>query len=161
MKIMEIRPPALNLPAYDFRTRVVDGTACVYDPLRKKYVAATPEEWVRLHLIQALIEFRDFPRGLIKIEHSIRAHGRPRRCDAVIYDRDLRPRMIIECKAPDVKIDQSTFDQIAVYNVALRCEFLLVSNGREHYCCRVDFDRNAVEFIGDLPSYQDLIQTAD
>ena len=158
---MDIRPPELNLPAYDFRTRMVEGTASVYDPLRKKYVAATPEEWVRLHLIQALIEFRDFPRGLIKVEHSIRAHGRPRRCDAVVYDRELRPRMIIECKAPDVRIDQTTFDQIAVYNVALRTEFLLVSNGREHYCCRVDFDRGAVEFIGDLPHYSELTSSQD
>ncbi len=149
--------PQLNLPHYDFRLQVIDDSLKIFDPIRRKFVAATPEEWVRQNFLQFLIRERQFPAGRTKIEQSISAHGRSRRCDAVIYSRNLRAVAIVECKAPSVAIRQATFDQIAMYNSALQAGFLLVSNGLEHYCAQIDFVKRSYSFLPEIPAYAQLV----
>lgn len=148
--------PELSIPIYDFKFDTTSGKPRIYDPLRKKYVALTPEEWVRQNFVQYLVQVLDYPRGLMQIEASITVYNFSRRCDAVLFDRSLQPRMIIECKAPDVTLNERTFEQIAVYNAALKARYLTVTNGRTHYCCRIDYDNQTYKFLPAIPQYNDL-----
>ncbi|MCB0315085.1 MAG: type I restriction enzyme HsdR N-terminal domain-containing protein, partial [Calditrichaeota bacterium] len=112
--------------------------------------------WVRQNFVQYLVQVLDYPRGLMQIEASITVYNFSRRCDAVLFDRSLQPRMIIECKAPDVTLNERTFEQIAVYNAALKARYLTVTNGRTHYCCRIDYDNQTYKFLPAIPQYNDL-----
>lgn len=147
--------PQLNLPAYDPRLRPdVDslrGGMEIYDPLRRKWVALTPEEWVRQNFVNFLVTERGFPGALMVNEAEIKLNGLSRRCDTVVYDRNLRPRVVVEYKAPTVAITQKVFDQIARYNIVVNADVLIVSNGLRHYCCR--FDGTDYTFLRDVPSY--------
>jgi hypothetical protein len=147
----------LNLPPYDLRTDERDGTTVVYDPIRQKYVRRTPEEWVRQHFVQYLIQELDVPSGLVAIEHGFRYQGRRQRADVVVHDRQGEPLVLVECKAPDTPIQQSTFDQGARYNGVLGAPFLVVTNGREHYACAIDFEAHTYAFLDDLPDYEALL----
>lgn len=146
----------LNLPAYTFRTRERAGERDIFDPIRQKYVRLTPEEWVRQHFAQYLIREHGVPRGLVTIEHSFTDQERPRRADIVVHDRQGKPLLIVECKAPGVPVAQGTFDQVARYNRVLRVPYLVVTNGREHYACRIDFEAESYRFLDELPLYEEL-----
>lgn len=128
----------------------------IFDPLRKKYVALTPEEWVRQHFIHFLIEHKGYPNGLLANEIQLDLNGTRKRCDSVLYDRTLRPRMIIEYKAPTVPITQQVFDQICRYNIVLKVDYLIVSNGINHYCCKVNYSDFSYVFLKEIPSYNQL-----
>ncbi|MDE5940854.1 MAG: type I restriction enzyme HsdR N-terminal domain-containing protein [Muribaculaceae bacterium] len=129
----------------------------VYDRLRQKFVALTPEEWVRLHFVAHLIDGLGFPEGLLANEVAISLNGTSRRCDTVYYAKEgLRPVAIMEYKAPHVKITQRVFDQISRYNMVLQVPWLFVSNGLEHYCCRVDYAAGRCVFLKDLPRCEDV-----
>lgn len=119
-------------------------------------MALTPEEWVRQHFVHFLIEHKGYPAGLMANEIQIRLNGTKKRCDTVLYDRSLTPRMIVEYKAPDVEITQAVFDQITRYNMVLRVEYLVVTNGVRHYCCRIDYSVMTCRFLPDIPFYSDL-----
>ena len=147
---------ALNLPAYSHKIAVKEGKNCIWDDLRRKYVALTPEEWVRQHFVHFLIEHKGYPAGLMANEIQIRLNGTKKRCDTVLYDRSLTPRMIVEYKAPDVEITQAVFDQITRYNMVLRVEYLVVTNGVRHYCCRIDYSAMTCRFLPDIPFDSDL-----
>lgn len=147
---------ALNLPAYAFRTRECDGKRDIFDPIRQKYVRLTPEEWVRQHFVQYLIQEHHVPRGLIAIEHGFKDRQMPRRADIVAFDRQGQPLLIAECKAPGVSVAQETFDQVARYNRVLRVPYLVVTNGLAHYACRIDFEAATYQFLDELPGYKDL-----
>ena len=149
---------ALNLPDYAVRIGGDASHPTVFDVLRRKYVALTPEEWVRQHFVHYLTDHLGYPKGLLANEVELRIGDKRLRCDTLLYDRSLRPRMIIEYKSPDIRIQQKTFDQISVYNLLLRVDYLVVSNGLEHYCCRMDYARGSYEFLESLPSYESLIQ---
>ena len=151
---MEIILPHLNLPTYNIRLREVAGKYDVFDPLRRKYVALTPEEWVRQHFVNFLIEQRDYPSGLMANEVSLNLNGLSRRCDTVVYDRHVRPRVIVEYKRPTVRITQKVFDQISRYNIKLRVRWLIVSNGLQHYCCQIDYQSGSCQFVEDIPTYE-------
>ena len=147
---------ALNLPAYACKIKTVDGKQQIFDPLRHRYVALTPEEWVRQHFCHFLINNRHFPAGRFCQEYRIRVNGQPRRCDTVVFDAGMKPLVIVEYKAPEVEISQAVFDQIVRYNWVLRVPWLMVSNGLSHYCCHLDYENQQVSFLPDIPFYDTL-----
>lgn len=146
----------LNLPPFDINVKKTNGKLTVFDLLRRKFVALTPEEWVRQHFINFLISEKAYPKTLIANEIQINLNNLKRRCDSVVYDRNLSPIMIIEYKSPDVIITQEVFDQIVRYNIVLKVKYLIVSNGLNHYCCRMDYENQSFEYLSDIPAYTDL-----
>ncbi|MBR1379018.1 MAG: type I restriction enzyme HsdR N-terminal domain-containing protein [Bacteroidaceae bacterium] len=148
--------PTLNLPPADLRTRTEDGRMRILDPLRHTFVALTPEEWVRQNFVSFLHHHKGYPLALMVNEVSISMAGMSRRCDTVVYDRSLRPLMIVEYKRPNVKITQRVFEQISRYNHAMHVDYLVVSNGMQHYCCRMDYDTTSYTFLNDIPTWQCL-----
>ena len=146
----------LNLPTYAAKI-IKKGTELkIYDILRRKYVALTPEEWVRQNFVHFLIDYKGFNPTLMANEVAICLNGVNKRCDSVLYSKSLVPRMIIEYKRPDVEITQKVFDQICRYNMALHVDYLIVSNGLSHYCCRIDAEKGDYTFLDDIPRYEDL-----
>lgn len=143
----------LNLPSFAHQLQQHGGKTTIFDAIRKKYVALTPEEWVRQHFIHYLIQHLHYPRTLISVEAGLRYNRMLRRSDVVVYNRDGAPFMIVECKAPSVSLSPAVFEQIAVYNQPLRARYLTVTNGLEHYCCRMDYSTNAYAFMKTLPAY--------
>ena len=149
----------LNLPAYDLRVTTRDDTRVVYDPTRQTYVTLTPEEWVRQHFLQYLIQDLDVPAGLVATEASFQFEGQTWRADIVAYDRQGDPLLLVECKAPSVSVGQDAFDQGARYNLVLDARYLVVTNGLSHYACRVDLDSGTYAFLNNLPSYSALLKS--
>lgn len=148
---------SLNLPAFDhLLSRGEDGIDRIYDILRRKFVALTPEEWVRQHFVNYLIAERGFPRGLMANEVSLKLNATARRCDTIVYSRTGRPLVVVEYKAPSVSISQSVFDQIARYNSVIGAPYLIVSNGLCHYCCRFDAADGHYRFLRSIPAYDSL-----
>lgn len=148
---------SLNLPPYATKVEVRDGKNVIWDIIRRKYVALTPEEWVRQHFVHFLIGHKGYPASLLANEVALTLNGTSRRCDTVLYDRTLSPRMIIEYKAPHIPITQKVFDQIGRYNLVFRVDYLIVSNGLSHYCCRMDYEHRSYEFLTDVPEYGALM----
>ena len=147
----------LNFPsAYPFDIREVEGKRNILDPLRRKYVRLTPEEWVRQNLVQYLIVDLGYPRGLTSIEKGIDLHGKPFRADVIVHDRHGQAVLMAECKEPSVRISQDTFDQIAVYNRVVQARCLLVSNGLDHYCYAIDGGKEEYRFLDRVPRYEEL-----
>ena len=149
---------ALNLPVFDTKITVNDGKRQIFDTLRRCYVALTPEEWVRQHFVHYLISHKGFPQSLMANEVQLKLHGMSRRCDTVVYDRSLRPRVIVEYKAPTVNITQQVFDQICRYNMVLHVDYLIVSNGLAHYCCKIDYAANRHTFLKEIPPYTQIVE---
>lgn len=139
-----------------FRTRVVNGKEEIFDCLRSKFVALTPEERVRQSFVHYLINEKHYPAGLMGNEIPVNQNGRERRCDTVVFDRQGQPLMIVEYKAMSVPITQEVFNQIYRYNTVLRVRYLTVFNGKQLYCCRVDYATGKAQFLPDVPSYEDM-----
>jgi len=148
-------PIPLNLPAYAAKIQQDGKKAYIFDELRKKLLVLTPEEWVRQHWVQHLIQTKHYPKALIKLEGGLILHDMPRRSDLIVFDPNGNKILMAEFKAPSVKITQATFEQIARYNMVHRIPLLLVSNGLQHYYCRIDFERQSFEFLPDLPDFHD------
>ncbi len=146
----------LNLPDYPIRLSGTQEHPSIFDILRRKYVALTPEEWVRQHFIHFLINQKNYPVTLLANEIKLRVGNKTLRADSVLYDRELRPRMIVEYKAPHIPITQKVFDQISTYNILLHVDYLVVSNGLQHYCCKMDYDNQKYLFLEDIPDYQNI-----
>ncbi len=147
---------SLNLPEFETKISLIKGKYAIWDVLRRKNVALTPEEWVRQHFIHYLIHHKGYPQSLMANEVQVSLNSTKKRCDTVLYRRDLTARMIIEYKAPDVEITQNVFDQITRYNMVLRADYLIVSNGLQHYCCKLDYQTNSYVFLKDIPAYNEL-----
>lgn len=147
----------LNIPQYSTKIIEKDGRPAIFDDLRRCYVALTPEEWVRQHFIHMLIDIHHYPAALMSNEVSLTLNGTKRRCDTVVYDKNLNPRMIIEYKSPTVKITPKVFAQISRYNLVLHVDYLIISNGIMHYCCKMDYEKNSFVFLNDIPEYKTLI----
>lgn len=143
----------LNLPPYSYN---INHKNEIFDRVRKKFVALTPEEWVRQHLINYLITEKQFPASLLAVEKSLKLNHLIKRADIVVYSKNGRALLLVECKAPEVKISQTTFEQIARYNMVYEVNYLLVSNGLEHYCAHVDFAHQKVDFLREIPDYDQL-----
>lgn len=147
----------LNLPPFNIKVAEREGQTTIYDFLRHRYLRLTPEEWVRQHFTHFLVEHKGYPTALLVNEVTIDVNGVARRCDSVLYKAaGGMPRMIIEYKAPHIHITQSVFQQIYSYNSVLRADYLIVSNGINHYCCHVDYDNMRVDFLKDIPNYIEL-----
>ena len=142
----------LNLPTYDLRLRRTGNRDMIFDVLRRKYVALTPEEWVRQHFVHFLIEHKGYPTALLANEIELRIGGKHLRADTLLYNKELRPHMLIEYKSPTIKV----FDQISAYNLLLHADYLIVSNGMQHICCRMDYEQNTYHFLEKIPDYSEL-----
>ena len=146
----------LNLPPCPLQITSRGGRQLVFDVLRRKYVTLTPEEWVRQHFVHFLMEQKGYPKGLLANEVELRAGEKRLRCDTLLYTREAKPRMIIEYKAPDITLQQKTFDQISAYNLLLKVDYLIVSNGLQHYACKMDYDNHSYSFLEGIPEYNFL-----
>jgi hypothetical protein len=143
-------------PVVDLQVRRVEGREEVFDPVRKKYVALTPEEWVRQHFLQFLIVMKNFPPSLLSVESTIRYNKLSKRCDIVAFSASGKPILIVECKAPEIVIGQDVFQQIAMYNFTLKVRYLVVTNGMESYICIVDHEKGMISFLEDLPDFMTM-----
>jgi hypothetical protein len=149
-----LRMQKLHFPTYSFRFKSSENKTMVFDEIRKKFVVLTPEEWVRLHAVQFLLNEKKYPKSLINVEKQLKLNETVKRYDIVVFNKDGSIFLIVECKAPAVEISQLTFDQIARYNLALESEFLMVTNGLEHYFCQMDFKNKRYIFLEEIPDYK-------
>lgn len=148
----------LNLPKYNMRiSRDRNNNIKIFDSIRKKFVSLTPEEYVRQHFTNWLINYLHYPMGLIANEVKISLNSTIKRCDTIVYSNTGDPMMIIEYKAPHISINQNVFDQIVRYNMVVKTKYLVVSNGMQHYCCIIDYENNSYQFIPHIPTYEELI----
>ncbi|WP_276911096.1 type I restriction enzyme HsdR N-terminal domain-containing protein [Hallella colorans] len=146
----------LNLPSFNIKLQGTQEHPRVFDILRRRYVALTPEEWVRQNFIHYLIESLNYPATLLANEMRLQVGQKQLRADSVLFDTELKPRMIIEYKAPNIAITQKVFDQISAYNLMLHADYLIVSNGMRHYCCKMDYDNNRYLFMDHIPKYEEI-----
>lgn len=147
----------LNLPPFEIKLHGTKARPQIFDILRKKYIALTPEEWVRQHFVHFLVEHKGYPAALMANEIQLKVGEKTLRADSVLYSRDLKPRMIIEYKAPHIPITQKVFDQISIYNMLLHVDYLVVSNGLQHYICKMDYNDKKYLFLEDIPDYKELL----
>ena len=148
----------LNLPPFELKIRKQNNKDYVFDRLRKQFTRLTPEEYVRQHFINYLIEHKNYSEALMANEVMIEVGNLKKRCDTVLYDKWMDPLLIVEYKSPSVRISQETFDQIVMYNSTLRVPWLIVSNGLEHFCCRINYETDNYSFEPDIPPYNELFQ---
>ena len=147
---------SLNLPTFAAKVKEKDGKHTIIDPVRRKYVALTPEEWVRQHYVNYLITHKGYPKELLANEVPLKLNGTSKRCDSVAYNRFLAPLMIVEYKAPTIEITSAVFDQIVRYNMVLHVRYLAVSNGISHFCCKIDYENFTYSFLEGIPEYKEL-----
>ena len=150
---MDMNMPQLNLPNVVLKTKLVKETTQVFDAVRKKYLVLTPEEWVRQHFVHYLNQEKNYPLGLMGVEKMVKYNEQSTRADIVLYTNEGKPNMIVECKAPKVKITQDVFNQIAKYNFKLRVDLLVVTNGMQHFCCSMDYENNKITFLEEIPHF--------
>jgi len=143
----------LNFPAYTFRFKNSENKVHIFDVIRKKFMVLQPEEWVRQHWVHHLIEDKNYPKSLINVEKQLIINSLKKRYDIVVFNSDGSIRILVECKAPKIKITQTTFDQIAQYNMSLKAEYLIVSNGLEHFYCKMDFNQEKYTFLTNIPDF--------
>jgi len=143
----------LNFPTYSFRFKNSENNTHIFDVIRKKFVVLQPEEWVRQHCIQYLIQEKNYPISLINVEKVVLINGLKKRYDIVVFNPNGSLALVVECKAPEIKITQATFDQIARYNLTLKAPFLMVTNGLNHYFCTMNLNLESFEFLESLPNY--------
>ena len=143
----------LNFPVYSFRFKNSENKVSIFDEIRKKFILLTPEEWVRQHVIQFLLQDKSYPKSYINVEKLIKINDLSKRYDVVVFQPNGEIFLLIECKAPEVPISQQTFDQIARYNLVLKAKYLMVTNGLNHYFCQMDFENEKYVFLKELPKY--------
>lgn len=144
----------LNFPEYSFRFKNSENKTAIFDVVRKKFVVLTPEEWVRQHVVQFLLSEKGVPQSLLNVEKQLKVHKLVKRYDVIVYKPDGSIYLVVECKAASIPITQETFDQIARYNLALKAEFLMVTNGMKRYYCMLDYEQEKYHFLKDLPAYE-------
>jgi predicted type IV restriction endonuclease len=147
----------LNLPQYSFKITGDGKSEMIFDPIRKKYVKLTPEEWVRQNFIQYLIQQGKYSPGLIGVEILFHFNKLKRRLDILIHDRTGQPVMIVECKAPEVTVDDKVFDQIVCYNMEFKVPYIIVTNGLVHYICKINHEDKSYEFLNVIPLFEDIL----
>jgi hypothetical protein len=135
----------------------MEGREFIFDSLRKKFVRLTPEEWVRQNFVRFLVTEKKYSESLIAVEAGVKVNSNPQRADLIVYDRQAKPILVAEFKAPEVKISQATFDQIARYNMQLKVKYLIVSNGMEHYCCSINYIENSYSFLQGIPDFSEVL----
>jgi hypothetical protein len=146
----------LNLPKFELQLGGTREKPEIFDFLRRRFVKLTPEEWVRQHFVHWLVEHKGYPKGLLGNEIELRVGEKKLRCDSILYNQFTEPRMIIEYKAPTVALTQKVFDQISAYNLLLHVDYLLISNGLQHFCCQMDYEHHSYIFLPDIPDYEKI-----
>ncbi|WP_284652611.1 type I restriction enzyme HsdR N-terminal domain-containing protein [Flavobacterium terrisoli] len=146
----------LNFPAYSFRFKNSENKVSIFDDIRKKFIILTPEEWVRQHTVQFLLQEKKYPKSYLNVEKLIKINGISKRYDIVVFQPNGEIFLLIECKAPEINITQNTFDQIARYNLKLNAQYLMVTNGLNHYFCQMDFEKEQYVFLKELPDFTNL-----
>ncbi|SEQ38283.1 Type I restriction enzyme R protein N terminus (HSDR_N) [Hyunsoonleella jejuensis] len=144
----------LNFPTYRFRFKSSENKVLIFDIIRKKFVVLQPEEWVRQNCIHYLLEDKGFPKSLINVEKELKINDLRKRYDIVVFKPDGDIYLIVECKAPQIDINQTVFDQIARYNLTLKADYLMVTNGLNHYYCQMNFEKELYQFLRDIPAYK-------
>jgi hypothetical protein len=144
----------LNFPTYSFRFKNSENKVAIFDEIRKKFIILTPEEWVRQHTVQFLLQEKKYPKSYLNVEKLLKINDLNKRYDIVVYQPNGELFLLIECKAPEVKISQQTFDQIARYNLVLNAKYLMVTNGLNHYFCQMDFENEKYVFLEDVPLFE-------
>lgn len=147
----------LNLPSYSCKTRVFESVSQIFDPIRKKYVQLTPEEWVRQHFINYFVEQCAVPTGLIGVEVAMKLNAVNHRADIVIYSKQGSPIALVECKAPEVELNASVIEQVGRYNIHFKAKYLFITNGLKHYSVIVDWDNKQFKPISTIPNYIEMI----
>lgn len=148
---------SLDFPPFPFVIRNINGIEEIFDIIRKKYIVLTDEEWVRQHCIAHLINEKSYPATLIAVEKGLKVNNLKKRTDIVVYGKDLKPKLIVECKAPHIGISNDVFNQIARYNMTLKVNYLIVTNGLNHYCCHIDHQKDNYSFLNKIPDYQEIL----
>ena len=143
----------LNFPSYSFRFKNSENKVAIFDEIRKKFILLTPEEWVRQHTVKFLLQDKNYPKSYLNVEKLIKVNDLKKRYDAVVFEPSGGIFLLVECKAPEVKITQDTFDQIARYNLTLKANYLMVTNGLNHYFCQMDFEKETYIFLKELPNF--------
>ena len=143
----------LNFPVYSYRFKNSENKVSIFDEIRKKFILLTPEEWVRQHVVQFLLQDKKYPKSYINVEKLIKINDLSKRYDGVVFQPNGDIFLLIECKASEVPISQQTFDQIARYNLVLKAKYLMVTNGLNHYFCQMDFENEKYVFLKELPEY--------
>jgi hypothetical protein len=148
----------LNFPDFSFRFKNSENKVLVFDEIRKKFIVLTPEEWVRIHVVQFLIQEKNYPKSLINVEKVIKINGLIKRYDVVVFQPNGNIFLVVECKQTNVLINQTVFDQIARYNLILKADYLMVTNGLNHYFCQMDFEKESYLFLNDIPNYNLIVK---
>ena len=143
----------LNFPSYNFRFKNSENKIYIFDVVRKKFVILQPEEWVRQHVVHYLLDQKKYPLSLINVEKQLKVNGLVKRYDIIVFKSDGTIALLVECKAPEVTVTQITFDQIATYNLQVQAEFLMVTNGLQHFYCKMDFDQEKYCFLKEIPDF--------
>ena len=144
----------LNFPTYSFRFKNSENKMAIFDDIRKKFILLTPEEWVRQNTIQFILQEKKYPKSYLNVEKIIKINDLIKRYDIVVFQPNGKIFLLIECKAPEISITQNTFDQIARYNLSLKAEYLMVTNGLNHYFCQMDFEKEEYIFLKELPEFR-------
>ena len=144
----------LNFPTYKFKLKSSENKQYIFDVIRKKYVVLTPEEWVRQHTVIFLTDQKKYPKSLIAIEKQLEVNKLKKRTDILVFNTNGQPELIVECKAPTIKLTQASFDQIARYNLKLEANYLVVTNGLQHYFCKLDHQNERYIFLKEIPDYK-------
>lgn len=144
----------LNLPTYQFKLKQKGLNTQIFDMFRKKYVVLTPEEWVRQNFLQFLVQEKKFPASLIAVEMGLKYNLLKKRADVLVFDKTGNPYLMVECKAPEVKITQDVFDQIARYNMNFKVKYLVITNGLSHFCCQMDYSANNYKYLENIPFFK-------
>ena len=140
----------LNFPNYTFKIKNIENEDYIFDEIRKKYIKLTKEEWVRQNCVNFLVKEKKFPQVLINVEKTLKINNLSKRYDIVVYNSDGSIKLLVECKSPEIKITQKTFDQIAIYNMSLKADLLMITNGINHYYCKIDYKNQCYKFINDI-----------
>lgn len=143
----------LNFPNYKLLLKNRENKPYIFDRVRKKWLLCTPEEWVRVHCVHYLIETMGYPASWMRIEQELKVYNTRKRFDLAVVDPAMQPHILVECKASSITLDQKSFDQIARYNLVLKCPYLMISNGLNHYFCKMNQEENQLIFIEGLPAY--------
>jgi hypothetical protein len=148
----------LSLPTFDFNIKESDGKTVIFDIIRKKYLVLTPEEWVRQHFVHYLINHLGYVKALISVEHGLKYNKRQKRTDIIVYDRDAQSLVLVECKAPEINLNHKVLEQAMMYNKIVKAAYIIVTNGIEHSCLKVDPDNKSVEYLNSLPFYNEIVK---
>lgn len=143
----------LNLPEYPVKTRKLGSRQFIFDQIRKKYVKLTPEEWVRQHFLNYLLDDLAYPRSLVRVESGLSVNSMGKRTDILVYNKEITPYLLVECKAAHITLNHKAMDQLSIYNRTIKAQYLVLTNGLKHYCCCMNYKTNSYQFQAALPSY--------